>query len=40
VIFAGALLCLTATIAPEAALLPLIAAAWLTAAVLAFQRAT
>jgi hypothetical protein len=40
VIFAGALLSLTATIAPEAALLPLIAAAWLTAAVLAFQRAT
>jgi len=39
-IFAGALLSLTATIAPEAALLPLIAAAWLTAAVLAFQRAT
>jgi hypothetical protein len=40
VIFAGALLSLTATIAPEAALLPLIVAAWLTAAVLAFQRAT
>ena len=39
VIFSGALLSLTATIAPEAALLPLIAAAWLTAAVLAFQRA-
>ncbi|HEY2776659.1 MAG TPA: serine/threonine-protein kinase, partial [Gaiellaceae bacterium] len=40
VIFAGTLLSLTATIAPEAALLPLVAAAWLTAAVLAFQRAT
>ncbi|HET7128677.1 MAG TPA: serine/threonine-protein kinase [Gaiellaceae bacterium] len=40
VLFAGALLALTATIAPAAALLPLIAAAWLTAAVLAFQRAT
>ena len=39
VIFSGALLSLTATIAPEAALLPLVAAAWLTAAVLAFQRA-
>jgi hypothetical protein len=33
-------LTLTATIAPAAALLPLIAAAWITAAVLAFQRAT
>ena len=31
---------LTATIAPAAALLPLVAAAWLTAAILAFQRAT
>jgi hypothetical protein len=40
VFFAGALLTLTATIAPAAALLPLITAAWLTAAVLAFQRAT
>ena len=40
VIFSGALLSLTATIAPEAALLPLVATAWLTAAVLAFQRAT
>jgi hypothetical protein len=40
VIFSGALLSLTATIAPEASLLPLIAASWLTAAVLAFQRAT
>jgi hypothetical protein len=40
VVFAGALLSLTATIAPAAALLPLIAAAWLTAAILAFQRAT
>jgi eukaryotic-like serine/threonine-protein kinase len=40
VIFAGTLLSLTATIAPEAALLPLVAAAWVTAAVLAFQRAT
>jgi hypothetical protein len=40
VFFAGALLSLTATIAPAAALLPLIAAAWLTAAILAFQRAT
>jgi hypothetical protein len=40
VFFAGALLSLTATIAPEAALLPLVAAAWLTAAFLAFQRAT
>jgi hypothetical protein len=40
VIFSGTLLSLTATIAPEAALLPLVAAAWLTAAVLAFQRAT
>jgi hypothetical protein len=40
VLFAGALLSLTATIAPAAALLPLIAAAWLTAAILAFQRAT
>jgi eukaryotic-like serine/threonine-protein kinase len=39
VIFAGALLGLTATIAPGAALLPLVAAAWLTAGVLAFQRA-
>ena len=39
-IFSGALLSLTATIAPEAALLPLVATAWLTAAVLAFQRAT
>jgi hypothetical protein len=39
VFFAGAFLTLTATIAPAAALLPLIAAAWLTAAVLAFQRA-
>ncbi|MGN6799287.1 MAG: serine/threonine-protein kinase [Gaiellaceae bacterium] len=39
VFFAGALLALTATIAPAAALLPLIAAAWLTAAILAFQRA-
>ena len=39
VFFAGALLSLTATIAPEAALLPLVAAAWLTAAFLAFQRA-
>jgi hypothetical protein len=37
--FAGALLCLTATIAPGAALLPLVVAAWLTAAILAFQRA-
>jgi hypothetical protein len=40
VLFSGALLTLTATIAPAAALLPLIAAAWLTAAVLAFQRPT
>ena len=40
VFFAGALLTLTATIAPAAALVPLVAAAWLTAAVLAFQRAT
>jgi hypothetical protein len=40
VLFAGALLSLTATIAPAAPLLPLIAAAWLTAAVLAFQPAT
>jgi non-specific serine/threonine protein kinase/serine/threonine-protein kinase len=40
VIFSAVLLSLTATIAPEAALLPLVAAAWLTAAVLAFQRAT
>jgi len=40
VLFAGTLLALTATIAPAAALLPLIAAAWLTAAILAFQRAT
>jgi eukaryotic-like serine/threonine-protein kinase len=40
VLFAGALLTLTATIAPAAALLPLIAAAWVTAAILAFQRAT
>jgi hypothetical protein len=40
VLFAGALLSLTATIAPAAPLLPLIAAAWLTAAVLAFRPAT
>jgi hypothetical protein len=40
VIFSGALLSLTAIIAPAAALLPLVAAAWLTAAILAFQRAT
>ena len=40
VLFSGALLSLTATIAPAAALLPLVAAAWLTAAVLAFQRPT
>src|SRR4051812_25082049 len=40
VLFSGALLSLTATIAPAAALLPLIAAAWLTAAILVFQRAT
>jgi hypothetical protein len=40
VIFSAVFLSLTATIAPEAALLPLVAAAWLTAAVLAFQRAT
>jgi len=40
VVFSGALLALTATIAPAAALLPLIAAAWLTAAILAFQPAT
>jgi eukaryotic-like serine/threonine-protein kinase len=40
VLFAGALLSLTATIAPAAALLPLVAAAWLTAAALTLQRPT
>jgi hypothetical protein len=39
-IFAGTLLAATATIAPAAALLPLVAAAWVTAASLALQRPT
>jgi hypothetical protein len=39
-IFGGALLAATALIAPSAALLPLVAAAWLTAAVLAFHPRT
>jgi hypothetical protein len=40
VVFAGALLAATATIAPAAALLPLIAAAWATAVALNLQRPT
>jgi hypothetical protein len=40
VIFAGTLLAATATIAPAAALLPLVAAAWVTAAALTLQRPT
>jgi hypothetical protein len=39
-IFAGTLLAATATIAPSAALLPLVAAAWVTAAALTLQRPT
>jgi hypothetical protein len=39
-IFAGALLAATATIAPSAAILPLIAAAWVTAAALTLQHPT
>jgi hypothetical protein len=39
-IFGGALLAATALIAPSATLLPLVAAAWLTAAVLAFHPQT
>jgi hypothetical protein len=40
VLFAGTLLAATATIAPSAALLPLVAAAWVTAAALTLQRPT
>ncbi len=40
VLFGGALLAATALVAPAAALLPLIAAAWLTAGTLAVQRPT
>jgi hypothetical protein len=39
-LFAGALLAATATVAPAAPVLPLVAAAWLTAAALALQRPT
>jgi hypothetical protein len=40
VLFAGALLAATGTVAPAAGILPLVLAAWLTAAALAFRRPT
>jgi hypothetical protein len=39
-LFAGALLTATATLAPAAAVVPLVVAAWLTAAALSLQRPT